>query len=180
MNVRLAAVMSVLVAVGCGESKVMWLLDSSSVSFDESKCTDDAEFRSLWPAATVNTDAGAVYLAYEYSSDRTTARGMKCSSYKVDDCTASSDLPVFKAKGSTLTRKYSFGFDANGDGSCLATGNVAFTLADRGDTMNVGEKTVLTLTGACDTVESDARDRSSNGLGINGCTFTRYLVGTRN
>ncbi len=180
MNVRLAAVMSVLVAAGCGESKVMWLLESSSVVFDETKCTDDSEFRSLWPPATVSTDAGAVYLAYEYSADHKTARGMHCPSYKVEDCAASKDLPLFTAKGSTLTRQYAFQFTANADATCTATGNVTFTLADRGDTMNVGEKTVLTLTGACTTVEADARARAPNGLGVDGCTFTRYLVGTRN
>lgn len=181
MNLRLAALLSLVLVIGCAqERKVMWLLESSSVSFDESKCTDDSEFRSLWPPAEVRTDAGAVYLAYEYSTDRKTARGMRCPSYDVDACTAENDLPLFTVKGSTLTRKYVFGFDANGDATCQAIGNVTFTLADRGETMNVGEKTVLTLTGACDTVEADARERATNGLGINGCTFTRYLVGTRN
>lgn len=167
-----------LCGLACGPGKpgpaanqtYFWRVTSSTVEFN-SMCSDEKAFRDANGPIKFAENS---FIVYRGSADAKKASLMKCMTLDANSCTPADSGIVFDVAGAELS--YSTELRTfTGQGMCNILDTQTWIMTDKLQTLDVEISDTLSLVDdqpVCDQLEANAKTRSMNGMGFQGCTIT--------
>ncbi|MBK7864029.1 MAG: hypothetical protein IPJ65_36580 [Archangiaceae bacterium] len=176
-----------------------WKIETSTVAFNDN-CTDDPKFRmdNAPLSASVDEDANhnglldtgedtnmngkldqiSYFLVYKASADAKKATLMSCTQLDESTCMPDEHNVVFDVATTELSYN-SESKTPTGVGGCNILDTTSWLLTDKGNALDVEISDTFSLVDdppTCDTLEANAKARSGNGRGFQGCTVSFQLT----